>query len=175
MLPIGILARPSGTWELMGQSTLTAAASSISFPVLPVYRALWVEVHVTNDANAKAILLRFNGDSGTNYTTQHVSAIDYTVAGGRNTGQTSINLDSGANLDASEIASLTLLIVKPAASSKAQVLSMTGINASPGLFLNGSEWNNTSALITSFTLTASAGNFAVNTSVRSFGSRRMDA
>lgn len=174
MLPIGILARPSGTWELVGQSTLTAAASSISFPVLPVYRALWVEVHVTNDANAKAILLRFNGDSGANYTTQDVSAIDYTVAAGRTT-QTSINLDSGANLDASEIASLTLLIVKPAASSKAQVLSMTGINASPGLFLNGSEWNNTSALITSFTLTASAGNFAVNTSVRSFGSRRMDA
>ena len=178
MLPIGLLPR-SGPWEHVASTTLTAAAASITLPVLPVYRALWVEVYMINDANDKSVNITLNGDTGTNYSRQHITAESTNLSGARQTGAANWGVTVGENENASEEMQLDILIVKPSAAVKAQALcqrnSQFATANAIGLSLLGFEWDNTTALITSIALNAASNNFAIGTTVKVYGSRRMDA
>ena len=119
---------------------------------------------MANDGNAKSVTVRLNGDSGTNYDYQHVSANSTTVNGQRVTGTTSAVLNF-LSLQASEEMSATALIAKPSASVPAQSVSLAGNDASPDLSLIGGEWNNTADAISSISIQGSSGNLAAGTSV----------
>jgi len=153
-------------WTEIESTTLASPAASVSFTTgLGGYAFFRLTAYIVNDANAKTILLRFNNDSGMNYSRQTISALSTTVEGARETSQASVGLVYGS-LAASEQASFGLLVAKPSASVKAQVTALTGYDHSTGisLALNGGEWNNTSNLISAIALLPSSGNFDTGSS-----------
>jgi len=152
-------------WERIGYEVLGSAAASISISVPTPYDFYRITAYIVNDANAvKYLLLRFNGDSGANYATQNVAANGGTVSGIRNTGDTKVQLTNTASIAASQTASVSAIIAKPAAGVKGQVISQAGYNATVIYEAAGGEWNNTAAEITSVALVASSNNFAAGSS-----------
>jgi len=154
-------------WERIGYEVLGSAAASISISVPTPYDFYRCTFYIVNDANVKAGYLRFNADSGANYSYQQIYGQAASVGGGRTTGATQINPINIA-LEASETANFTLIVAKPAAGVKAQVVSQAGVETTApgiGLSLIGGEWNNTAAEITSVALVASSNNFDTGSSL----------
>lgn len=157
-------------WTEIESTTLGSAASSISFTTgLADYKFFRLTAYIQNDANAKQVYVRFNNDSGSNYSYQNIRGTGTTVDGARATGQAQILPAPTSNLAASEQASYSLIIAKPAAGVKAQVVSRAGNNAGVGanviLELVGGEWNNTADAISRIDVLASSNNFAAGTSI----------
>jgi len=152
-------------WEQIEAITLDGAAASVSFASgLTAYQFFRLTAYILNDANAKDVLLRINNDSGPNYATQTIEAVASSIVGARVTGQTS-NALTVINFDANRTGSFGLLIAKPAAGVKGQVLALNGINTSNLLVLAGGEWSNTADLINRIDVIASSNNFAAGTSI----------
>lgn len=159
--------------EYVGGTVLAAAAASITVPVLPSYTVLVVECEIVKDATGNSIYLTLNGDGGANYDRQRVLANSTTISGARTTGATSITLAQAA-LRASTHGLITLIIVKSTTGTDAQVLtSASHEDTTPVLMLElqGAEWNNTSAAITSLSITATSGNLAADTTIAVYGLR----
>ena len=155
-------------WTEIETQTLTTTAASVVFSTgLSGYKFFRLTVYIVNDASDKNILLRFNNDSGGNYSYQRISAGSTTVDGARSTGATFINLTS-ATLVASQDLSCSILVAKPSASVKAQAIAQVGYQGSGDvirLVLDGGEWDNTSDALTRIDIIASANNFAAGTSL----------
>ena len=150
-------------WERIGYEVLGSAAASISISVPTPYGFYRITAYIANDANAKDVYVRFNADPGANYSYQTIDANSTTIAGARATGQAQVSAtitDLAANGEASFVA----VVAKPAAGVKGQMVGFAGQNASPSLTLDGAEWNNTAAEITSVALVASSNNFAAGSS-----------
>lgn len=150
-------------------TVLASPAASVSFTSgLTAYKFFRLTGYIQNDANAKTVLIRFNNDSGSNYTNQRVSADSTTVAGERHA-TSGVNIVRGFTIAANEEASFTAIVAKPTAGVKGQLTVQTGLNASPVLVLTGSEWNNTADLISRIDVVALADNVASGTSIALFG------
>jgi hypothetical protein len=153
------------SWTEIETQTLTTTAASVVFSTgLSGYKFFRLTIYIVNDANSKDVLLRLNNDSGTNYAYQTILGNGGTIIGGRATGQTSSSLTI-LDLGVSQAGSVSVLIAKPAAGVKAQVLSQSGVNTSPSLLLAGDEWDNTADLISRIDVIASSNNFAAGTSI----------
>ena len=157
-------------WEEIASTTLGSAAASVSFTTgLSGYAFYRLTIYIVNDANAKQVYLRLNNDSGVNYSYQNIRGTGSTIDGAQATGQTQLLLAPTNNLAASIHASYGVLISKPAAGVKAQVVSRAGNNAGVGanviLELVGGEWNNTADAISRIDVLASANNFEAGTSI----------
>ena len=154
-------------WTEIDSTTLSVAAASVTFSSgLSGYKFFRLTAYIVNDANAKQVYLRLNNDSGLNYSYQNVRANNTTVSGARATGQTQL-LVGVNNIDANSGWSSTVLISKPAAGVKGQVVSQVGYDApvSVGMQLIGGEWNNVADLISRIDVIASSNNFAAGTSL----------
>ena len=154
------------SWTEIESITLGSPAASVTFSSgLTAYKFFRLTVYILNDANAKNIQVRFNNDSGSNYTRQAVSAASTGVSGERPAATTSVEINTGNNITASETASVQVLVAKPAAGVKGQVVYSHGYNASPSLILGGAEWNNTADLISRIDVIALSNTFAAGTSI----------
>ena len=150
-------------WQRIGYSVLGSPAASISISVPTPYDFYRVTAYIVNDANAKDVYVRFNADSGANYSYQTIDANSTTIAGARATGQAQVSAtitDLAANGEASFVA----IVAKPASGVKAQMVGFAGQNASPSLTLDGAEWDNTADEVTSVALVASSNSFAAGSS-----------
>lgn len=155
------------SWVRIDSTTLESAAASVTFSSgLSGYKFFRLTAYVANDGSGKNIGLRLNGDSGSNYALQRITANSTTVAGARQTSMAHIEMYTGNQVAASNYASYSVLIAKPSASVPAQVVSAQGSNALPDLGLVGGQWGNTAASITSIEVMVSggSGNFAAGSS-----------
>lgn len=149
---------------LVEDRVLDSVAASITFNAgLTDYTKFRLTLYVIKDGSAGRADLRFNGDSGSNYATQRVSGEGSTVTGARLTGQAQLRatyLSIGANSPALA----TVEISKPLSSTPARAVSQDSVFNTNVLYTAVvGEWDNTADLISSITIFASSGNFAVGT------------
>jgi len=179
-MPVGTLSLPLGSVltgqpEVIKSTVLAAAAASVSFTFPPVYRAVQVEAFIKNDANCnKRCYLRINNDSGANYSHQAIEAYGSGVSAIRTTADSKIIIDTEFNgIGANARASLSFLVTKTTAASKAQMVAISGDDdpASIVLVLVGGQWNNTTDLMSRIDVLPSANNFAANTAITLWGYR----
>lgn len=154
-------------WTEIDYQVLAAPASSVTFSTgLSTYKFFRLTGYVLNDANAKGVLFSINSDTtNANYARQMIEASSTTITGLRNTGSSATaRALHRTDLAANQAASLTIILAKPSASVKGQLLNQFGNNASPVLVLNGYEWNNTADGVTALSIIAETNNFAAGTS-----------
>ena len=163
---VGTPVAESGVWQHVETQVLASPAASVSFTGLVPSPFFRLTAYIQNDANVKAVFIRFNNDSAGNYVRQQISASSTSVAGTRDTAQTQIQPDLSPALAASQASSFGFIFAKPSAGVKAQAVGQMGFNASPVLALTGGEWNNTADLISRIDVLASSNNFAAGTSIR---------
>lgn len=128
-----------------------------------------VTVFAIKDATSAFITMRLNADSGANYAYQDILANSASVVGARTTGATSIALHVDAQVENSSSALFTIEIEKPLATTSARTTSSGSYLDTTGATINfealSGEWANTADLITTITILASAGDFAIGSRV----------
>jgi hypothetical protein len=164
-----------GPWELVASSRLTAAASSVDFPVIDAaYKTFWVLAYVVKDGTGSAINMQFNGDGGTNYDNQRLNVSSTTITGSRETGRTSIDdLAAGTAIAANENGLFSVHVTKQQTGDEAMALSFASVKASAGISMGlvANTWKNTAALITAIKLNSTSGNMAADSIFIVLGNR----
>jgi hypothetical protein len=148
---------------------LAAPAASVSFSGIDTkYRILILESFVINDANAKDVYVRLNGDAGAaQYNQQAIQASSTTISGSRDAlTRFQPHLTS---MSASQLMEFAAIVVKSTASTKGQILISEGHDTSPLLNLVGGQWENTAALMTRMDVLAASNNFAANSAFGLYG------
>lgn len=153
-------------FELISDTTLTSAAASIQAGVSTDYRRFRLTLYVVKDATDGAVSVRFNSDSGANYAWQEVKAVDTAVSGARSTAQAAITVNQA--IDADDTGLYLVEVEKPLASTTGRCTATASLIDNAGtpaieVFAVSGEWSNTSDLISSIAVLASAGNFAAGT------------
>ena len=155
-------------FTLIEDQVLGSAAASITFNTgLTDYTKFRLTLYVIADGSNKNVSLRINGDTG-NYADEALMASSTSVTGTRDTAQTSVALTEQGALKASQTALITIEISKPLSSVPARATYQTAnmdAAATSAVTLNvgAAEWSNTTDLISSISILASAGDFAANT------------
>jgi hypothetical protein len=164
---------PSGKcWEYLGRTELGSAASTLSHTLTGTARGrLAVFIYVPSLSVARNILLRFNGDSASNY----AAAVTIGNAAVTSlTAQTSISLDA-IGTTSTNARAFELIILNKAAKSKrlnrvGLAVPDTGAAAAPTWSRGSALWNNTANLISSIDLLLSGGgNFAAGSYIDVWG------
>lgn len=151
-------------WEEIGRITTNSTGDTISVTSLPARRYLQVHVLAINSGQLDTSL-RFNNDSGNNYSQQGSSDFG---AGGDTTSASSIALDPGTP---STIEYMKLDILNIASSEKLVMASITdaggsGASNAPNNRRSFSKWANTSAQISRIDiLNSGTGDFAIGSEV----------
>ena len=159
--------------EFIARSQLTGAAASVSFATgLSGFTKFFLVAYVVNDANAKNIKLRFNNDSGANYSHQFLTATDSTVSSSRTTGALSIQLlGVGTGFTGSNVSLSIVEISKPVAGEVARATVRSGFNTTILIEDFAGEWTNTADLINRIDVVASSNNITTGTHVLLYGSK----
>jgi hypothetical protein len=167
-------AGPQGAYDALASVTLSATASSIVFAGIPSgYKHLQIR-GIVKLSSINSILMRFNGDSTTNYS-RHGLYGDGTSPGSFNSASVSAvgisqalgisastNIYSGLIVDILDYASITK-------NKTVRILSGYDANGSGAIELDSSAWYSTSA-ITSMTLVGQSGEtFSANSSFALYG------
>ena len=86
------------TYEPISTTTLGAGATSVTFSSIPsTYTDLVLIVNDTNGTGADSLNLRFNGDTGTNYSSTRIQGDGSSAQSNRNTNATSMNIGFTSN------------------------------------------------------------------------------
>jgi len=169
-----VIGRPSGLaqdaigngWTLLGYKRLGTAAASITFPFPTGFKELWLICQIIK-ATSGTVGLTINADGGTDYDKQYLLGNSTGVTGARATGQTSIVLAGSQAIPDAGAGLYSIRVTKELAGAKALVSAGCAVFAdlaTDALVVSGDAgiWSNTADLMTSVTLTASAGNLAAN-------------
>ena len=174
-MPLGVTFRsmsaasPLAAWKKIASQSLGVAASSISFTgIASTYKMFRVTAYLIKDATPNTVNVRFNNDSGSNYTWQNLSGSNTSVSGSRNT-QTHVGILSGGAVEPGEAATVEFVVGKQLAGSPAMVISKAAVMAytggTPVIRIDdvAAIWNNTADLISRIDLISSSGNFDTGT------------
>jgi hypothetical protein len=173
----GVVAATS-SYESIQTVTATGGETSLSFNSIPgTYSSLQIR-GITRRADASTVIatdtLRFNSDTGANYSTHRLSGDGSTATAGGNGGATEIvfSRGTGATATAGMFGAVVADIIDYASTTKNKtVRSFTGfdINASGGnVYLLSGAWFNTSA-ITTITIFANGNTIAAGTTYSLYG------
>ena len=158
------------TYEPIATTTLGSASSSITFSSIPAtYTDLRVVQVLTGTTNAYT-KLRFNGDTGTNYSSTNIRGDGSTASSQRETSDDGIRING--NYPVTSIPSLnTVDVFSYAGSTNKTVLNSASNdrNGAGGLNRTVGLWRNTAA-ITSITIYEFTGDtFAAGTTATLYG------
>lgn len=160
---------PTNTYTALATVTLGGSDSSITFSSIPAtYRDL-ILVIVGNTTGNADYGLRFNGDSGANYSFVYMGGNGSSTVSGTSSSETQIVLD-GYFWRSGEISSCIVQIMDYSANNKhKQVLSRNNV-AGGGVDAFANRWANTAA-ITSVEVRVSTGgqSFATGTTLSLYG------
>lgn len=150
-------------------STATITFSSIS----SAYKHLQVRVMARVAAGGEDLTLRFNGDTGANYTRHRLTANGSTTAASGSTSTTGITtLGSAGMPTTANIYAVTVIDVLDYANTNkyktARMLSGQDSNGSGGVDFTSGVWMNTAA-VTSLTIYANSSNFPTAASFALYG------
>jgi hypothetical protein len=181
MSPIlGILAsarpRATNSYESIATANGTGSSGVITFSTIPsTYKHLQLRWINKSTSTGSYNLLRFNGDSGSNYSDHYLYGQGSNPAlAGADTTQTSINLygslvtSTAADVYAAHIVD----ILDYTSSNKNKTVRAFGgqdSNGSGVIFLSSGLWMNSSTAISSLTITANTGNFTTASSFALYG------
>ena len=162
-------------WAVLGSTKLSSTADTITVDSLPVRKHLVVQVKGIASGNLDMCYLRFNNDSGSNYTAQKANN------GGSMDANNSITgiLYQTGNAAYNHLA--TFNIVNVAAKEKLVIAKLAETASGAGNAPNRKEvtgkWANTSDAITRVDVvnTGGAGDFAVDSEVIVWGDESTDA
>ncbi len=144
------------TWELISSTTVLVAASQVDITGLDgdvdeLYALYVIGEKTAGGANNYAV--RFNGDSGTNYDSQALSAIGVTVSSFRTTGENQVGI-SPASAIAGRQGSETIIFAK--SGGNRHIVARDGGPSGGGISirLQAGQWLNTVDNITEMNIIA---------------------
>jgi hypothetical protein len=166
----------ASTYEPIATTTLGSAAATITFSsISSAYTDLVLVtlLQVDNYNGWGTANIRFNSDTGTNYSDTHLGGDGSTASSARNTSTTSIfnNVGvMGASTPSNTFALSKVNIFSYAGSTNKTTLSEYSAdnNGSGSVYRSVGLWRNTSA-ITSISLVLSSGNFKANSTATLYG------
>lgn len=171
----------TGGMAVIFDQTLGSAQASITIPgILPIYKELRVVIQAQSDqGNGQDILVRFNGDTGTNYDSQTVSVTGSSApanAGARSLGGTSATLGSISGTNNPNAAAVIRVEIPNYAGGtfeKQYVAQGAWRNAAAAVDFYATHstgnWRSTAAINSITVLHSGAGNFKAGTRVIVYG------
>jgi hypothetical protein len=159
----------ASAFTLIEDTVLSGAAASITFNTgLTDYTKFRLTVYTIKSTTANAVIFRLNGDSGSNYVRQRITADSSTVSPARWTSQTYLMFTPYTSLPINGTGLFVVSISKPLTTTPARAeisSSYFGDLATDAVLLNTitGEWNNTADLISSIAIIAGSGDFATGT------------
>ena len=158
---------PTPTYTPLANTTVAIAAASISFSNIPAtYRDLVIVMSIATNVNMNNAI-RFNSDSGSNYSRVFMSGNGSTATSGTGGGGTSLQIDQTAFTGSTLGEQATVIEVMDYSATdkhKTVVIRQNRVGANSGVDAIAGRYASTSA-ITSFTF------IPVSTAVFSAGSR----
>lgn len=148
----------TSTEVAIATTTLSSTATSVTFSgISGAYTDLRLVARVSASANFVGVLVRFNSDTGTNYSDTYLNGNGSTASSSRNTGATYINLNPGNNFPTDPGGLLECDIFSYAGSTNKTVIATTSVdrNGAGTISKTVGLWRNTSA-ITSITMLTNA-------------------
>ncbi len=156
---------PTNTYTPLANVTLGGSDASITFSSIPAtYRDLILVINATANSNVATIGLRFNADSGNNYT--YVS-----MAGSGSSASSSTNTQSVALIGYTNSTSPWVnkaQIMDYSATDKHKTVLSRDDNAAANVGAVANRWANTAA-ITSIEVNAAVNSFASGTTIALYG------
>jgi hypothetical protein len=145
---------PTPTYDLIASNVLTSATATVTFSSLPSsYRDLVLVMDVVCSNNGSA-LVRFNSDSGANYSRVRMLGDGSSAFSSASSGDTSFD---GINTSTARIFAQLQVMDYSASDKHKAMLCRTG-RADAEVIALAARWANTSA-ITSMSITQNGGNF----------------
>jgi len=180
LIPFGIFAAAGavpGAYELISTTILESAASSVTFSNLGDYSSTYKHLQIRSVGKttvpgdgAENLVLRFNGDSGSNYARHFLQTFGSTPSSGAATGSTYVQ---GGILATNAISAFGVNVcdVLDAYSTTKNKTTRVLYGFAGALFfvgLGSGLWLNTASL-TSMTLSSTLGNLNVGTRISLYG------
>jgi hypothetical protein len=161
---------PAGsTYSTIATTTLGSAAASYTFSSISgSYTDLIIIAQVKGTSASNYLNLRFNGDTGTNYSRTTLSGNGSTVTSERRTNQAQINTDYNEVIESNFNYINTLQIMNYSNTTTNKTVLCRANNAATGTGMTVGLWRNTAA-ITSITLVANNNTFDVGTNFTLYG------
>ena len=160
-------------WVAIGSITLDSTAPSVTFSSIPAsYRDL-VVVHAVDDG-ALGLGLRFNGDTGTNYTEVGAGSRPTATTSGTGT-RNYLRLEFLSEHPTGQVGSSISHIMDYSATDKHKTVLNRNNGYEAGgiaLAMTAGRWADTSA-ITSVTVVSTGGNLGVGSTFTLYGSNRL--
>jgi hypothetical protein len=165
-------------YELINTQVLSSAAASVTFSSLPtVYSHLQIRYSARGDAGVSntTFLVRFNGDTATNYSQHWFYGNNAAVTYGTGSAQTGIGLITYAanSATASHFTGGVVTIPNYQSTTNNKTLQVSTVTQSTGGPImvagqGGGAWYSTAA-VTSLTLVSGTGNFNTNSRFSLYG------
>lgn len=149
------------TYTPIATTTLGSSANSYTFSSIPsTYTDLYL-VMATNEtvANSNGIILRFNSDSGSNYSTTYLYGNGSSAASSRESNTTRVGLGWLLAPDSTNLKAIyNVNIMNYSNTTTYKTVLNRGNNAGQSAEANVSTWRNTAAISSITVATSSAGN-----------------
>ena len=157
------------TYTPIYAQTLSSAAASITFSNIPTtFTDLVVVAQMKGTSASNYLNLRFNSDSGSNYSRTTVSGNGSATASERRSGQAQINTDYNEVIQANLNYVNTLHIMNYSNATTFKTVICRANNAGTGVSATVGSWRDTSP-ITSVTLVANNNSFDAGSTVTVYG------
>jgi hypothetical protein len=171
---LGVGGAVATDYESIATINGNGSTATITFSSIPsTYTHLQVRVLARVAAGGEDLTLRFNGDTGTNYTRHRLTGNGSTAAASGSTSTTGITtLGSAGMPTTANIYAVTIIDVLDYANTNkyktARMLSGQDSNGSGGVDFTSGVWMNTAA-VTSLTIYANSSNFPTAASFALYG------
>jgi hypothetical protein len=157
------------TYEPLATTTLGSAASSYTFSSISgAYTDLIVVAQIKGTSASNYLNLRFNGDTGSNYSRTTLSSSGGAITSERRTNSAQINTDYNEVIEANFRYTNTLHIMNYSNTTTNKTVLCRANNAATGVGMTIGLWRNTSA-ITSITLVANNNTFDTGSTFTLYG------
>ena len=154
----------TATYEKIATNTLGSAAASVTFSSISGAYTDLVLIAQTDQTASSISLIRFNGDTGSNYSNTLISGTGSAAGSGRTTNTTSINFtQTSANL---QLSIANIMNYSNTTTYKTFLLRRNDTGGSLGALVG--LWRNTSA-ITSIDLISNASTFLAGSTFTLYG------
>jgi hypothetical protein len=182
LIPFGVFSAgagggaAAGAYELISTAFGTGSSNAITFNVSGLgstYKHLQLRATARSDSGTfPHAFIRFNSDTGSNYSRHYLFGDGSSVTSGGSSSQTSayavevVGSASGANIYSSSVVD----ILDPFSASKNKTVRSLAGWPGAGIFLYSGAWYNTAA-VTSITFTLNTGNFTTSSRFSLYGIR----
>ena len=160
---------PTSTYDLIASNVLGSSAASVTFSSIPAtYRDLILVVNALGSGGSNFPGIRYNSDSGGNYSWVHANGDGSLATSSSQTGQTYAIITNDGYPTTTTRAVMITSIMDYSATDKHKSALSRGNNASNGTSMVATRWANTAA-ITSIEVLAISNNFASGSSFYLYG------